>query len=86
MKLRICELLGIEFPLFAFSHRRDVVAAVSRAGAARHCGTAVGRRSVPIRRWSLVLANSGLGLVFLNLPLRLLPFLKLLLLKRVSLR
>jgi hypothetical protein len=32
MKLRICELLGIEFPLFAFRHCRDVVAAVSRAG------------------------------------------------------
>lgn len=28
----ICAMLGIEFPLFAFSHCRDVVAAVSRAG------------------------------------------------------
>jgi NAD(P)H-dependent flavin oxidoreductase YrpB (nitropropane dioxygenase family) len=28
----ICERLGIEFPIFAFSHCRDVVAAVSRAG------------------------------------------------------
>ncbi len=32
MKSPVCELLGIEFPLFAFSHCRDVVAAVSRAG------------------------------------------------------
>jgi NAD(P)H-dependent flavin oxidoreductase YrpB (nitropropane dioxygenase family) len=32
MKSPICEMLGIEFPLFAFSHCRDVVAAVSRAG------------------------------------------------------
>jgi NAD(P)H-dependent flavin oxidoreductase YrpB (nitropropane dioxygenase family) len=32
MKSPICDLLGIEFPLFAFSHCRDVVAAVSRAG------------------------------------------------------
>lgn len=32
MKSPICELLGIEFPLLAFSHCRDVVAAVSRAG------------------------------------------------------
>ncbi len=32
MKFRICEKLGIEFPLFAFSHCRDVVAEVSRAG------------------------------------------------------
>ena len=30
--LNLCEMLGIEFPLFAFSHCRDVVAAVSRAG------------------------------------------------------
>jgi NAD(P)H-dependent flavin oxidoreductase YrpB (nitropropane dioxygenase family) len=28
----LCKMLGIEFPLFAFSHCRDVVAAVSRAG------------------------------------------------------
>ncbi|WP_405239997.1 NAD(P)H-dependent flavin oxidoreductase [Lentisalinibacter orientalis] len=32
MKSPLCERLGIEFPLFAFSHCRDVVAAVSRAG------------------------------------------------------
>lgn len=29
---RICEQLGIDFPLFAFSHCRDVVAAVTNAG------------------------------------------------------
>jgi NAD(P)H-dependent flavin oxidoreductase YrpB (nitropropane dioxygenase family) len=29
---RLCDQLGIEFPLFAFSHCRDVVAAVSKAG------------------------------------------------------
>ena len=28
----ICKMVGCEFPLFAFSHCRDVVAAVSRAG------------------------------------------------------
>jgi NAD(P)H-dependent flavin oxidoreductase YrpB (nitropropane dioxygenase family) len=32
MPSRICERLDIEFPLFAFSHCRDVVAAVSKAG------------------------------------------------------
>jgi NAD(P)H-dependent flavin oxidoreductase YrpB (nitropropane dioxygenase family) len=32
MKTELCEKLGIEFPIFAFSHCRDVVAAVSRAG------------------------------------------------------
>jgi NAD(P)H-dependent flavin oxidoreductase YrpB (nitropropane dioxygenase family) len=32
MKTRICEMLGVDFPLVAFSHCRDVVAAVSRAG------------------------------------------------------
>ena len=32
MKSAICDKLGIEFPLFAFSHCRDVVAEVSSAG------------------------------------------------------
>ena len=32
MKSRICEILDIEFPLLAFSHCRDVVVAVSKAG------------------------------------------------------
>jgi NAD(P)H-dependent flavin oxidoreductase YrpB (nitropropane dioxygenase family) len=32
MRTPICELLGIEYPIFAFSHCRDVVAAVTRAG------------------------------------------------------
>src|SRR5512139_2763339 len=32
MHTRMCDLFGIEFPIFAFSHCRDVVAAVSRAG------------------------------------------------------
>src|SRR5690349_3687754 len=32
MRTPICDTLGIEFPLFAFSHCRDVVAAVTNAG------------------------------------------------------
>ena len=32
MKSKICDKFGIEFPLFAFSHCRDVVAGVSAAG------------------------------------------------------
>ncbi len=32
MRTALCERLGIEFPIFAFSHCRDVVAAVSKAG------------------------------------------------------
>ena len=32
MRTKICEQLGIEFPIFAFTHCRDVVAAVSNAG------------------------------------------------------
>ncbi len=32
MQSKLCEQLGIEFPLFAFSHCRDVVAEVSNAG------------------------------------------------------
>ena len=32
MKSKACDLVGCEFPLFAFSHCRDVVAEVSKAG------------------------------------------------------
>ncbi|MFV0260532.1 MAG: nitronate monooxygenase [Acidimicrobiales bacterium] len=32
MRTKICDLLGIEFPILAFTHCRDVVAAVSKAG------------------------------------------------------
>jgi NAD(P)H-dependent flavin oxidoreductase YrpB (nitropropane dioxygenase family) len=32
VKTRVCNMLGIEFPILAFSHCRDVVAAVTRAG------------------------------------------------------
>lgn len=32
MQTDVCKELGIEFPIFAFSHCRDVVAAVSKAG------------------------------------------------------
>lgn len=32
MKTPLCEMLGVDFPLVAFSHCRDVVASVSRAG------------------------------------------------------
>lgn len=32
MKTKVCEMLGIEYPLLAFSHCRDVVAAVTNAG------------------------------------------------------
>ena len=32
LKSKLCEQLGIEFPLFAFSHCRDVVVEVSKAG------------------------------------------------------
>src|ERR1700754_1482729 len=32
MRTRVAEMLGVEFPICAFSHCRDVVAAVSNAG------------------------------------------------------
>ena len=32
MRTRVSEMLGVEFPILAFSHCRDVVAAVSNAG------------------------------------------------------
>src|SRR6201993_3363895 len=41
MKSPICAMLGIEFPLLAFSHCRDVVAAVSRAGGVGVLGATV---------------------------------------------
>lgn len=41
MHTPICDELGIEFPIFAFTHCRDVVVAVSKAGGVRR---ARGRR------------------------------------------
>jgi NAD(P)H-dependent flavin oxidoreductase YrpB (nitropropane dioxygenase family) len=32
MRTPVCDMVGVEFPIFAFSHCRDVVAAVSRSG------------------------------------------------------
>src|ERR1700749_1250340 len=32
MRTRVAEMLGVEFPILAFSHCRDVVAAVTNAG------------------------------------------------------
>ena len=32
MRNRLCEQLGLDFPLFAFTHCRDVVVEVSKAG------------------------------------------------------
>ena len=32
MKSPICDLLGVDFPLVAFTHCRDVVVEVSKAG------------------------------------------------------
>ena len=39
MYTKICEDLGIEMPVFAFSHCRDVVVAVSKAGGLGVLGT-----------------------------------------------
>jgi NAD(P)H-dependent flavin oxidoreductase YrpB (nitropropane dioxygenase family) len=32
MRTELCDVFGIEYPIFAFTHCRDVVAAVSKAG------------------------------------------------------
>ena len=32
MKSKMCEMFGIDVPIFAFSHCRDVVVEVSKAG------------------------------------------------------
>ena len=45
MQTDICDQLGIEFPIFAFTHCRDVVAAVSKAGGLRRARR--GRASRP---------------------------------------
>jgi NAD(P)H-dependent flavin oxidoreductase YrpB (nitropropane dioxygenase family) len=39
MRTAVCETLGIDYPIFAFSHCRDVVVAVSRAGGMGVLGT-----------------------------------------------
>src|SRR5207237_5361085 len=43
MRNRMCEMFGIEIPVFAFSHCRDVVVEVSKAGGLGCLG--VGRMS-----------------------------------------
>ena len=32
MKTNVCEILGVDVPILAFTHCRDVVAAVTKAG------------------------------------------------------
>ena len=44
----LCEKLGIEYPIFAFTHCRDVVVAVSKAGGIGVLG-AVGVRAEQLR-------------------------------------
>ena len=41
MKSVICDMLGIEFPLVAFTHCRDVVVEVSKAGGFGVLGLAI---------------------------------------------
>lgn len=45
MHTAICDELGIEFPIFAFTHCRDVVVAVSKAGGFGVLGAVGSRRS-----------------------------------------
>jgi hypothetical protein len=48
MRTRVADVLGVEFPICAFSHCRDVVAAVSNAGGFGILGTvADSSRGVP---------------------------------------
>lgn len=46
MRNTVCDMLGIDFPLFAFSHCRDVVAAVSKAGGFGVFGASNGHMTV----------------------------------------
>ena len=54
MQSPICAMLGIEFPLLAFSHCRDVVVAVSKAGGMGVFGAA----ALPPERLEEELADS----------------------------
>ena len=52
MRTSLCDQLDIEFPIFAFTHCRDVVAAVSNAGGLGvlgAVGAGVGRGGLPAR-------------------------------------
>ena len=55
MKTRITDMLGIEFPIVAFSHCRDVVAAVSKAGGMGVLGAVA---HSPESRWRSTWAGS----------------------------
>ena len=50
MKTDICKKLGIEYPIFAFTHCRDVVVAVSKAGGIGVLG-AVGYSPESMAQW-----------------------------------
>ena len=52
MKNRLCEMFGIDVPIFAFSHCRDVVVEVSKAGGLGVLGLA--RVSAPGRSQALI--------------------------------
>jgi len=50
MRTPLCDMFGIEYPIFAFTHCRDVVAAVSKAGGFGVLGLPVQRFQVLVRR------------------------------------
>ena len=50
MYTEICKKLGIEYPIFAFTHCRDVVVAVSKAGGIGVLG-AVGFSPEELKAW-----------------------------------
>ena len=57
MRTPICERLGIELPIFAFSHCRDVIVEVTRAGG---FGVALGyARGTPERSTVLILGDGS---------------------------
>ena len=47
MQTPLCDMFGIEYPIFAFTHCRDVVAAVTKQRRIGHHETAVGLRLRP---------------------------------------
>ena len=59
MNNEICKRVGVDFPLFAFSHCRDVLVAVSRAGLTDGRREPVGAEALTARRGAMLHFQPG---------------------------
>ena len=60
MRTKLAEELGLEFPVFAFTHCRDVAAAVSKAGGMGVFGVAAHSAAVRMR-WICIVGLAGVS-------------------------